>query len=276
MDRIAAVNEFLELLRELLTIARGIRECPPGDEARFGFREWKSRFEAGFPAWLSTVERLIPQAVRTRVASARPPIGRHSCALQALAVLARQIRDKLAALDNCDPLAPRNCPPSLRKLTPAAWLELAANRLEKPVKQWLDDNEGELRTEMVLLKETAGQQPIGEQPGAPRDKGGAGQGEAIGADGDQAGNGQGEGTGTGRKENKKAERGRPVDTDPKADKRIFDAWKTGQFKTYAALAREMKKRERDVELAIDRHRKRLNRERQKRRKNSPDNPCQEN
>ncbi len=61
-------------------------------------------------------------------------------------------------------------------------------------------------------------------------------------------------------EKRRRKRGRPRDTDPKADKRIADAWQSGQHKTYADLARELKKSEREVRAAIDRHRQRLKRE----------------
>jgi hypothetical protein len=46
-------------------------------------------------------------------------------------------------------------------------------------------------------------------------------------------------------------------TDPHEDARIFDAWKSGRFKDYADLARELHLKRRDVELAIDRHEKRI-------------------
>ena len=52
-------------------------------------------------------------------------------------------------------------------------------------------------------------------------------------------------------------RGRKPDTDPKADKRIADAWGTGRHKTYADLAHELGRPLLDVRRAIDRHRKRL-------------------
>jgi hypothetical protein len=45
-------------------------------------------------------------------------------------------------------------------------------------------------------------------------------------------------------------------TDPLEDKRIFDAWKTGRYKDYKDLARELHLERRDVKLAIDRHEKR--------------------
>jgi hypothetical protein len=60
--------------------------------------------------------------------------------------------------------------------------------------------------------------------------------------------------GTGRRRRKR--RGRPSDTDPKADKRIYDAWQTRQYKNYAELAVALSLSEREVELAVDRVRKR--------------------
>ena len=70
------------------------------------------------------------------------------------------------------------------------------------------------------------------------------------------------------RDKKKSKRGRPIDTDLKADKRIFDAWQSGHFKTYAALAAELYTNKREVELVIDRHRRRLEREAHGRRTNS--------
>jgi hypothetical protein len=65
-------------------------------------------------------------------------------------------------------------------------------------------------------------------------------------------------------------RGRAGDTDPKADQKIWDAWKTGQHKDYADLARYLEVSEKEVARAIDRHRHRLARASAKRRTNSPD------
>ncbi len=59
----------------------------------------------------------------------------------------------------------------------------------------------------------------------------------------------------------KKKRGRRVDTDPAADKRVYDAWKSGSHRTYADLANTLKKTEREVGLAIDRHEKRLTKKR---------------
>jgi hypothetical protein len=54
-------------------------------------------------------------------------------------------------------------------------------------------------------------------------------------------------------------RGRPVDTDPKADKRVYEAWKSGHYPNYSELARELKMSQGDMKRAIDRHRKRVER-----------------
>lgn len=50
-------------------------------------------------------------------------------------------------------------------------------------------------------------------------------------------------------------RGRPSDTDPKADKRVADAWGTGCYRTYEACGQALGMTRRQVKLAIDRHRK---------------------
>jgi hypothetical protein len=50
--------------------------------------------------------------------------------------------------------------------------------------------------------------------------------------------------------------GRPSDTDPKEDRRVAEAWRTGQYATYEQLANAIGKERRDVKLAIDRDRKR--------------------
>lgn len=54
----------------------------------------------------------------------------------------------------------------------------------------------------------------------------------------------------------KRRRGRPRDTDPKADQKICDAWKTGEHKTYADLARLLGTTEAEVARAVDRQRRR--------------------
>lgn len=51
--------------------------------------------------------------------------------------------------------------------------------------------------------------------------------------------------------------GRKPDTDPKEDKRIFDAWQSGQYKTYAELESELRLSKGEGKRACDRHRKRL-------------------
>jgi hypothetical protein len=65
-------------------------------------------------------------------------------------------------------------------------------------------------------------------------------------------------------------RGRPRDTDPKADQKVWDAWNTGEHKDYAGLGRFLRKSALEVARAIDRHRHRLTRASAKRRNNSPD------
>ena len=58
----------------------------------------------------------------------------------------------------------------------------------------------------------------------------------------------------------KKKRGRPTDTDSHAaDRRIYEAWQTHQYKTYKELAREKGMDERAIRLALHRHRARLNR-----------------
>jgi len=58
----------------------------------------------------------------------------------------------------------------------------------------------------------------------------------------------------------KKKRGRPTNTDDHAaDRRIYEAWKTGQYKTYKELAREKIMDEKAIRLALHRHRARLNR-----------------
>lgn len=51
-------------------------------------------------------------------------------------------------------------------------------------------------------------------------------------------------------------RGRPSDTDPQRDKRIYDAWGTRHYKTYDKLAGEFRVSKQEVMRAIDRERKR--------------------
>jgi hypothetical protein len=56
---------------------------------------------------------------------------------------------------------------------------------------------------------------------------------------------------------KAGKRGRPKDTDPKEDKRVYEAWITGQYAKYEDLGRELKQTKLYVKRAIDRHKKRL-------------------
>jgi hypothetical protein len=57
---------------------------------------------------------------------------------------------------------------------------------------------------------------------------------------------------------KKRPGGRPSDTSAKEDRRIAEAWETGRYASYEALAQALGKTKREVSLAIDRvrHRKR--------------------
>lgn len=57
---------------------------------------------------------------------------------------------------------------------------------------------------------------------------------------------------------KRSKRGPKVQTDLKADKKIFDAWNTKKYATYQELADELRKPKFDVKKAIDRQRKRRN------------------
>jgi hypothetical protein len=61
------------------------------------------------------------------------------------------------------------------------------------------------------------------------------------------------------KNRRRRKRGRPGDTNTVADERIWNAWRTGRYKAYRELALEFGISERETELAIDRHRKRLER-----------------
>jgi len=76
----------------------------------------------------------------------------------------------------------------------------------------------------------------------------------------QPGEGEGNGkAGNTTKKTAKQKRGRKIETDPKADKRIADAWATRRYKTYAELGQELKIAEREVYLALERHRARKKR-----------------
>ncbi|HBI43531.1 MAG TPA: hypothetical protein DDY78_11855 [Planctomycetales bacterium] len=54
-------------------------------------------------------------------------------------------------------------------------------------------------------------------------------------------------------------RGRPADTDLKADAQIFSAWGSRRYKTYGECARALGLDKREVKAAVDRHRKRIER-----------------
>jgi hypothetical protein len=56
--------------------------------------------------------------------------------------------------------------------------------------------------------------------------------------------------------NSKKPKTRRKRSDPKEDKLFAEAWATGQYRTYKALAKEKNTTTREVKLAIDRHRKR--------------------
>jgi hypothetical protein len=59
-------------------------------------------------------------------------------------------------------------------------------------------------------------------------------------------------------EPRRPRRGRPADTNQKEDRRVADAWRSGAYATYEDLARALNKTKREVELALDRDRKRRN------------------
>jgi hypothetical protein len=63
----------------------------------------------------------------------------------------------------------------------------------------------------------------------------------------------------------KDKRGRPADTDPKEDKRIFEAWKKRQYKTQADCDRALGLPPGATYAAVERHRKRLDRRSKRRR-----------
>jgi hypothetical protein len=168
MDQLRAANELVDSLRELTGIARSIRELPAGHvlEASRRFGAWRIRFEACLPEWLAAVKALVPRAAATRAKHGRPPVERLSSAMEGLARLGEIVRDTLVDLDACNPLAQQsNCPRSLQKLRPEAWLELAGHRLGGRIRPWLDEMEGELRTEAALLQVPAG--PGGDSRAGP-------------------------------------------------------------------------------------------------------------
>jgi hypothetical protein len=60
---------------------------------------------------------------------------------------------------------------------------------------------------------------------------------------------------------KPARRGRPRDTNVEADQRVYDRWQSGCYQSYQDLARELSQPRKQVAAAVDRHRKRKERER---------------
>ena len=54
-----------------------------------------------------------------------------------------------------------------------------------------------------------------------------------------------------------ARRGRPRNTDPEEDRRMYEQWKASGERTYADFARKKGYKPNAVEAAVDRHRKRL-------------------
>jgi hypothetical protein len=81
----------------------------------------------------------------------------------------------------------------------------------------------------------------------------------------QGGPGQGEGAGAGRNHARikpaegdkgRRRRGRNPDTDPKADKRVADAWGTRAYRTHEECGRALGMTKKQVKDALDRHRKR--------------------
>ena len=75
-------------------------------------------------------------------------------------------------------------------------------------------------------------------------------------DGDNSPDGPGNGGSKASKPKVKKGPGRPAKSDPKADKRIWDAWKTRAYNNYRELANELGREVKEVGLAIDRQRKR--------------------
>jgi hypothetical protein len=61
--------------------------------------------------------------------------------------------------------------------------------------------------------------------------------------------------------NKARQRGRPPDRDATKDRRVKEAWKTGRYKSYDELSKELGVPRRQVQLAIDAERKRQKRQR---------------
>jgi hypothetical protein len=63
----------------------------------------------------------------------------------------------------------------------------------------------------------------------------------------------------GQRRPKRSRPGRPPDTNAQADQRLHDTWKSGRYASYEELARALGLTGREVELAVDRHRKRCQR-----------------
>ena len=76
---------------------------------------------------------------------------------------------------------------------------------------------------------------------------------------------EGKGRAGSPKPTSKRKRGRPADTDAKEDKRIYEAWKTGQHKTQADCDHELGLPAGGTYAACERHRKRLDRRNKRRR-----------
>jgi hypothetical protein len=68
------------------------------------------------------------------------------------------------------------------------------------------------------------------------------------------------GTAADRGESKRR-RGRPGDTDVREDRRIAEAWKTGEHESLEALAHALGKSKPEVKNALDRHRHRVGKNR---------------
>jgi hypothetical protein len=92
-----------------------------------------------------------------------------------------------------------------------------------------------------------------------RDRGRPERAEGAGATSNQGRTGQGE-RGDPRTRRQRRQRGRPRDTDPIQDQRIFDAWSTGRYRTYQELADELHIDKLEVKWGIDRLRKRQERQ----------------
>ncbi len=96
--------------------------------------------------------------------------------------------------------------------------------------------------------------------------GGQGQGEGSGDATTRTAGEPKAGEGNGGKPQSKRRKTRKKRSALKADKQLYCAWKTGYYKTQAALAQEKGITEREAKLAIDRHRKRESAKEQARKK----------